>query len=504
MKQSGFIYIFILISLGLIGCKGCGSEQQIESELEGTEFMQAPVFEVDTHIYPLYFRGSSTKIPYEKFSPENALDGDEKTYWETIPGNITGEFIEWVWDERYISDIEILFSNEIFHAKVENYYIYVNDSLIGLYLPNQRVSLNKSVQKLRIEINQTPGTNKAEIPVQNDSLSNTGVHKQQIISTYSSKSAAIGEIRMWDKNKKRIPFKNIPKVRAFANSHSTQSPREFYSIDLLFDGNMNTEWQSIKNPHTILFSFPEEQIISEIIIPLQKENETNIQTYKFGLRKRKMPLYGVDNKINTLRIPLEQVLKGKNFELEINSTYNKTFPTIAEIVFFDGSKPFRIHMDSTEIYQTELRSKILNSSLEKIIDNRKQFVKEWKVYAIPLVELKENKEENMPLEMHTLNMLFHAKSNKSLFIGQVLESVYNAEGESRFVYEKYSFDGLWRILKLGRDNSEIEIKGLLKQYKSEDGYHYHLQSTQRKTFSVVLNNQSINCSEIFQPILISW
>src|SRR5690606_31490751 len=142
---------------------------------------------------------------------------------------------------------------------------------------------NRFTQKIRIEINETPGINTAEIPLKNDSLSAVEITKQNIISTYSSKSAAIAEIMFFDKENKKIPFKNIPKVKAFVNCISTQNPKEFYSLDLLFDGNLNTEWQSISDPHTILFSFPEDQMITKVIFPLQTENETNIQSFTIGL-----------------------------------------------------------------------------------------------------------------------------------------------------------------------------------------------------------------------------
>lgn len=506
MKSNPTTYQAFALSLSvlLLLVFGCGNSTEINNELEGMEYITPPVFEKDSNLYPIYFRTSSTKIPNEKYAAEKALDGNLESYWESIPGNITGEFIEWTWDNQYISEFQIHFSKEIFHAQIINYNVYVNDTLVGTFPANGKFPLNRYSNKIKIEINETPGLNVADIPFENDSLSSTELKKQQIITTYSSKSVAIAEIELFDKVKNKIPFKNIAKVKAFANSISTQKPKEFFSLDLLFDGNLSTEWQSISDPHTILFSFPDDQMITEIILPLQNENETNIQSFKFGLRKREMPVYFPDTKINTIRIPLKQAIKGKNFELIINSTTNKSFPTIAEIIFFDGSKPFRIHTDSTEFYQNALKDSIVNTSLEKLVDNRQRYVKEWNIYEKHLLDIKEAKEPFAPKEYHKSDITFHIRSNKTVYISQSKNDIYYQNTKQPFHFSKVVFEGLWRIISKDRNTSEIELKGILKNYQSDNGFNFTLNNAQKANIRVTLNNQSITFSEHFGPLITSW
>lgn len=497
-------YMFCLVLLSLLLITSCGNNKEINQELEGMEYLTLPEFKPDTNLYPLYFRASSTKIPYEKYAAENALDGDLDTYWETVPGNITGEFLEWVWENQFVSSFNIVFSDQIYHAQVKSYNVYLNDTLIGTFSANQKVFLNRFTQKIRIEINETPGINTAEIPLKNDSLSAVEITKQNIISTYSSKSAAIAEIMFFDKENKKIPFKNIPKVKAFVNCISTQNPKEFYSLDLLFDGNLNTEWQSISDPHTILFSFPEDQMITKVIFPLQTENETNIQSFTIGLRNRKLPMYFLDEKVRNLEVPLQKAMKGKNFELSINSTHNKLFPTIAEIIFFDGSKPFIIHTDSSEFYQTQLKDSIINTSLEKMVDNRQRYVKEWNVYPKNLIDIKEAKEEFIPKETHKVDIVFHIRSNKTAYISESKADYYAENTKNPYLYTKQTFDGLWRVISKSKEGSELEFKGMIKSYKSDNGYTYELTKTEKIIIRVTLNNQTILFSEYFSPLIISW
>lgn len=498
------IYMYSLVILSVLLITSCGNNKEINQELEGMEYLTMPEFEPDSNLYPLYFRASSTKIPYEKYAAENALDGDLNTYWETVPGNITGEFLEWVWENQYVSSFNIVFSNQIYHAQVNSYNVYLNDTLIGTFSANQKVFLNRYTQKIRIEINETPGINSAAIPSNVDSLSTTEITLQNIISTYSSKSAAIAEIMFFDKENKKIPFKNIPKVKAFVNCISTQTPKEFYSLELLFDGNLNTEWQSISSPHTILFSFPEEQMITKVIFPLQTENETNIQSFSMGLRNRKLPIYFIDEKERNIEVPLTKAMKGKNFELSINSTLNKLFPTIAEIIFFDGSKPFVVHTDSSEFYQNQLKDSIVNTSLEKLVDNRQRYVKEWNVYPKNLMDIKEANEPFVPKENHKIDIVFHLRSNRTAYISESRADFNSDNKKNPYSYTKQTFDGLWRVITKSKEASELELKGMIKSYKSDNGFTYELIKTEKINLRVTLNNNSILHSEHFSSLIISW
>lgn len=507
MRKPVFIYlpVILLLLLSIWGCEGCGNNSRLDMELEGMEYLTPPVFEKDSNIYPIYIRASSTKSPFEKYSIENLFDGDPKTCWETTPGNTTGEYIEWQWDSLYLSYMEFQLSTEIYHANILNFNVYIDHTLLGNFSSGARIPVNRICGHIRIELAAASGLNTADIPFTNDSLGTTEIRTQKISSVYSSKSAAASALTLYGQDNKPLPFKTLAKVKAFINSNSTEQPRDFFNLDLLFDGNTKTAWQSIADPHTVLFSFPEDQVISEIRFPMQYQNETNIQSFSFGLRKRELPVYFMKEDNRQGRIPLEKVFKGKNYELTIHSTNDKMNPIISELVFFDGSRPFRIHSDSTEIRERILLDSINNTPLEKMVNNRQVYTKETVVYKYNLLDLKkaENTEKS-PVETHSKDIVFHLRSNQTVDIRQFYRYTRSSGEHFESGSGLLKMEGLWRILHKSNSSADIEIRGeVIRESSGSDGKQY-TERLGRKTIRCSINQTSVSMSELFDGLIIGW
>ncbi|MGQ3014697.1 MAG: hypothetical protein ACT6QS_13390 [Flavobacteriales bacterium] len=507
MRTPRLLYmgLVLLILCIFTGCNGCNNDPRLSQELEGMEYLTPPAFEKDSNIYPIYIRASSVKSPYEKFSLEHLFDNDPKTYWETTPGNTTGEYIEWLWDSLYLSTMELKLSKEIFHAPVLNFNVYIDHVMLGNFTSGAQIPVNRKCAHVRIELAATAGLNSADIPFVNDSLGTTEIRTQKISSIYSSKSAAASELTLYGEGGKKLPFKTLAKVKAFINSNSTEKPKEFFNLDLLFDGNTQTAWQSIADPHTVLFSFAEEQVISEIRFPMQRENETNIQSFSFGLRKRELPVYFLKENNNQGRVVLDKVFKGRNYELTIHSTTNKIYPLISELVFFDGSRPFRIHSDSSEIRERLLLDSLHNTPLEKLVNNRQVFTRETAVYAHSLLDLKKPEiTEKAPVETHSKDIVFHIRSNQTIDIAQHHRYTRSGKDRSEAGSSVLVLEGLWRVLRKNSESAEIQIRGdVLRRSSGSDGV-VHTEHLGRRTLQCTINKTSISMSELFDGLIIGW
>src|SRR5690606_6281507 len=150
------------------------------------------------------------------------------------------------------------------------------------------------------------------------------------------------------------------------------------------------------------------------------------------------------------------------------------------------------------------KDSIINTSLEKMVDNRQRYVKEWNVYPKNLIDIKEAKEEFIPKETHKVDIVFHIRSNKTAYISESKADYYAENTKNPYLYTKQTFDGLWRVISKSKEGSELEFKGMIKSYKSDNGYTYELTKTEKIIIRVTLNNQTILFSDYFSPLIISW
>ena len=401
---------------------GCGTAAQDEQG-EGIVFDTVPIFEKDTFLYPLATRSSSYIFPEVLYGEVKTIDGDFGTAWQTIPGLVTGEYIEFDFDSLYISGFEIFPVREIRFSQIKNLKVYAEGKLLGAYSTEMRIPIGRKVNNIRIELGETDGLNKVDIPFTVDSSQTVQQESLTTETVYASKSAAIYEFVFFDEKGKGIPIRSLQVKKARMNFYSVAQPAQMNNARLLFDGRKSFGWRGTQEAKdkTLLFSFEQEQIINGLFFPFTEN--LNITKLGFRLRKRNLPEYDVVYKSgNGIFIPLKNTLKGKNFEMVILGTKNNEAPFIPELLFHDGSRLFSIYSDSLEFYQKQRLDSSQNNPLSEYIDGRVSTKDSWKEYAYPLKDIFAKKKvikDTLPTKTVQTEITYRLCSNGTFLVSEV-------------------------------------------------------------------------------------
>ncbi|MCG9912395.1 MAG: hypothetical protein MH137_13965 [Flavobacteriales bacterium] len=456
--HKSLIVLFFLSLLTTPYFWGCGNSADDADELEGFIFDTIPTFEKDTFIYPIATRSSSFRFP-ENFGGEvNVIDGKFDTYWQTIPGLITGEFIEFDFDSLYIGSIYVHITKDLRYGDVKNLLIYTEGELLGNFPAGNTIFIQKKVNTLRIEMGETQGINRVDLPLAQDSDRTVLMENQHYESVYTSKSIAVSEVDFYDEKNNKIPLRSVPVKQAKMNFYGTRDPYYINNPRMLFDGNSGFGWKGpsdIKDK-TLLFSFDEDQIIQGIYFPYS--TGINLKKIGFRLRKRPLPEYAI--KITPgkgIYIELKNTLKGKNFEFVILETLNDEDPTLAELLFFDGSRKFSIYSDSLDFFQKQRLDSARNSPLEQIIDSRQKYAESYTEFTRPLIEVfhknKADKDSVPVMKSHT-ETIFRLCSNGSFGIYETTRTTKQDNTQEMQLIEKKA-EGYWFSVSKSKEESKL-------------------------------------------------
>lgn len=453
-----------IFSLGIflfLACQfwsGCGSTPAADEVGEGTVFDTVPVFEKDTFMYPLATRSSSYMFPEVNFGEVKTIDGDPVTAWQTIPGLVTGEYIEFDFDSLYIRDIDIFILEGLRFARIKNFKIYIEGNLLGIFPYKMRIPVNRKVNTLRVELGETDGINTIDLPFVSDSSRPVLTVSQGAESVYSSKAAAIFEITFFDEKNIAIPLRSLPVRKAKINAYGVAAPVPMNNTRLMFDGRKGFGWKGPADAKdkTILFSFEEDQIINGLFFPFTEN--LNISKIGFRLRKRPLPEYVVPRKTgNGVLVPLKNTLKGKNFELVILQTHDGKEPFIPELLFHDGSRLFSIYSDSLELQQQQRLDSAKGKAVEGFIDSRVTAFGSEKEYAHPLEVIfakTKTVKDTLPTKTRENRISFRLCSNGTFMVDETRsEQVLGTESQT-FTSQRKA-EGYWLTKYSGKDETSI-------------------------------------------------
>ena len=495
--------VFGMFLLGAMIGQGCGSPANEPEAGEGTVFDTVPVFEKDTFLYPLATRSSSYMFPEVNYGEVKAIDGDPKTAWQTIPGLVTGEYIEFDFDSLYISAVDILIPEELRLARVKNLRIYVENQLMGSFPVKMRIPLGRKVNTLRIELGETDGINRIDIPFVSDSARPilTESHGAELV--YSSKAAAISEITFFNEKNTPIPIRSLPVKKAGINAYGTEQPHSINNARLMFDGRKAFGWKGPADAEdkTLLFSFDEDQIINGLYFPFQEN--LNVSKIGFRLRKRTLPEYAVVRKAgNGIFIPLKNTLKGKNFELVILETMDGKNPFIPELLFHDGSRLFSIYSDSLEVQQKLRLDSALNTPLKEFMDSRVTAFGSQKEYAHPLEVIfapVKTVKDTLPVRTQDHRVSFRLCSNGTFTVEETRnEQVLGTRPETLTLYRKA--EGYWFTEYTGPDETGITCYAELRERQTRIPFGKAPVSTETVstvTFDVSMVRNQVRFSSYF-------
>lgn len=490
---------------------GCGSSGNADEEGEGTVFDTVPVFEKDTFLYPLSTRSSSYLFPEVNYGEVKAFDDDPGTSWQTLPGLVTGEYIEFDFDSLFLSAVDLTVGNELRLARVKNVKVYTEGNLLGTFPPGGRIPIGKKLNLLRIELGETDGINKIDIPFTTDSTRAVLTEAVQMESIYSSKSAAISEIRFYGENNARLPIRSLPVKKAKMNLYGSEKPQAVYNGRLMFDGRKGFGWKGPENApdeKVLLFSFDEDQVINGLFFPFTEN--LNVTKIGFRLRKRPLPEYKVVAGMgNGIFIPLKNTLKGKNFELLILETRNNETPFIPELLFHDGSRLFSVYSDSLEFFQKQRVDSAQGTPLAGFLDSRIVGNTSEKEYAHPLnVIFAKTKtvKDTLPQKALTVRTSFRLSSNGTFIIDETRDEQFFGP-KPYSVQTRRSAEGYWLMNAKNGEESGVGCFAELEETQNRTDFgRPPVERTSRKTvrFDVTLLRNYVRFSDYFSPIVTGY
>jgi len=446
MKIKNVSLLFVLFGFLSILCIGCGSGNVDESQGEGIVYDTLPVFEKDTFLYPLASRSSGYIFPEIKYGDVKAIDGDLSTAWHTLPGLVTGEYIEFEFDSLYVNGIQITAATDLRYAQFKNVKIYLENKLFGTFPPSQRIPIGRKINTFRLELGETEGTNKVDIPFKNDSNQQILTERMTSESVYASKSAAIFEIVFFNAQGTGIPLRSLAVKKAKMNFYGVEEPSQMNNSRLLFDGRKAFGWKGPAEAEekTLLFSFDEDQVINGLFFPFTEN--LNLSKIGFRLRKRSLPEYDIKPGTgNGIFITLKNTLKGKNFELVILETKDNEAPFIPELLFHDGSRLFSIYSDSLAIYRDQRIDSAKNTPIAHYIDSRIITANKRVEFGYPLnVIFSKNKtmSDTAALKTYEIESIFRLCSNGTFILNETKKE--QGFGEEPY-WENRAAEGYWVV-----------------------------------------------------------
>lgn len=483
-----FVSYAVLSSLLLLFLS-CGNSTDSDGEGEGTVYDSLPPFEKDTCIYPKSIRSSSFMFPENVFGDVNVVDDDYSTVWKTLPGLITGEYVEFDFDSIFLESVYVHITKDIRFGKVKNLRVYADNTLLGTFPTETRLPVNRKVNTLRVELGETDGINKVDFPIVQDSSRNLLLINESFESVYTSKSVAVSEIEFFGVGGKKYPIRSIPEKKAKMNFYGVVPPSELHNQRNLFDGKPQFGWSGPgeTKEKILLFSFEEDQIINGIYFPYTKD--LNIKRIGFRLRKRPLPEYEVKpNGDKGLFIQLKNTLKGKNFELIILKTAPGAKPFIPELLFHDGSRYFGIFSDSLEFYRNLRVDSAKGSPIENYLDGRVSYSRTWEIFPKPLEEIfakKGIKRDTINHVTEERKIVFRISSNATFIIAEtILETRMDKRGMKQFITTERTAEGYWMYKSKSSDQVQISCHAdlLIKRKVTADtGEKPAEQTTREKT-----------------------
>lgn len=452
LLAAGWLLIFWVFS--------CGSGETKDYEGEGTVFDSIPAFEKDTFMYPISIRSSSYMFPENIFGDVNVVDNDYSTIWKTMPGLITGEYVEFEFDSIYLESVYIHITKDPRFGKVKNLLLFADDEPLGIFPTEVRIPVNRTLNVLRVEIGETEGINRVDFPVSLDSSRNIRINRETFESVYTSKSVAVSEIEFFGMGEKKYPIRSVPVKKAKMNFYGVVPPQEINNQRMMFDGRKSFGWRgpAESKDKILLFSFENETVINGLYFPFTED--LNIQKIGFRLRKRPLPEYEVKKSAGRgVFIQLKNALKGKNFEMVILKASPGQNPFIPEMLFHDGSRFFGIFSDSLEIYRNRRVDSAKGTPMEKYLDGRIRYTLDYEEFSKSLRETfskSAEKPDSLKSKRRFRDIVFRISSNGSFLLEEtVKENAFTAGGMPELKVIKRRAEGYW--LEKSRSAEESRV-----------------------------------------------
>lgn len=368
-------FLFIILALLATACSKPKEETATGSDSVATS--QA-VTEAETGEAPgVRLKGiyvTSTQIPAATYGHSQLFDGDNSTYWATMPGAGPDEGIMLYFQSpQSISHLEIVQPTSKNLSAIESITIYINGSAFNDFkISEPKFDLHaKDVQSLFIRI---------------DNVANTGqqVSEGLTVNIFPAESTVgISEIRLYADDKV-LPIKLPSTVSGSMTASSTLEPAISYGIRNLFDSRKEFVWvEGAKGGgenESLTFRFNNDQEITGLKI--MNGFQRSDKHFSANGRVKSMVVSNDKNESREVALTSEQgeqtlqfdaPLNGKELTLTVKEIYSGAQYkdlVISELKFINKNGDFILEDNVTENIKQELLAKSKNTVLEKVLDKR--------------------------------------------------------------------------------------------------------------------------------------
>ena len=401
---------------------------------------------------------TSIRMPHNQYDYHNLFDGNEETYWATMPGAGPAEGIMLYFDKGIsISKLQLKQPTGESFSKIDQITVYVNGQpvLDNVTVGDAPLDLNqRDIYSLFIRFSHVADTYSAP-------FANTTLYMLK-----ENMSVAISELELYgiDYRMKISPPK---KVAGDIVASSTLEPAVSYGVRNLFDARKEFVWvegaPGNGEKQTIKFSFESPQQISGLTI--MNGFQRSEKHFSANARVKTLTIENENGEKEDLKIAdedgeqsikLSKTFSGKQFTMTVKDAYPGTSYkdlVISELKFENPQGQFIVEDNITEKLKSELLAKIKGTILDGVIDRN--------IYNEDYTE--------------TYNaMTSIVLRSDYTFVAYIEKSQETDNGEET---SELIADGNWELKSVNGDEAKVRIFGKLTRISESTDYYAGGNST---------------------------
>ncbi|QSE99176.1 discoidin domain-containing protein [Fulvivirga lutea] len=366
---------FLISTLSALLFIGCGGEtKETIKEEESAPEKQVVSNDITVQVKGVY--ATSTKMPQNSYGYEQLFDGNENTFWATMPGAGPDEGIMIYFEEpQKISGIRLKQKEGDEYSEITNIMVYANGNApVYRAVTENIIELDQEgVKSLYIRLARLKDMN-------NEFKGDTELYASSFDRT---KSAAVTELEIFESDNKLhllLPLKMKGKVSAT----STLEPEISYGVRNLFDSRKEFAWvEGAKgNGENESFTVNLEKEIDLVGIKISNGFQRSDKHFTSNSRLKSMKVssdsgdnltFNVVDKQGEQVITFDKPLRGSNFTFTILEAYPGSKYqdlVISELKLIDNGMDVIVREDMTETIINNALSKVKGTVLENVIDRR--------------------------------------------------------------------------------------------------------------------------------------
>lgn len=387
----------------------------------------------------------------------NVFDWDDATIWETKKGTGPDEGIMLYFSKpTMIKSIKIETVEGAAFSKIHDFILYGNGTPIDHVLPDDEYPIGQELLNIYLRFATQEDIQKTANTIDDEFYNEIRLDRFDV-----NKKIAVKNIILEGEDGR---FEIIaPKmIKGSVEASSTLKAESFaYDPSLLFDARKEFVWvegakgngEGVK----LQFNFDEDVNIAGLQIwngYQRSESHFNsnarLKEFGFGLTGTTLETYQLKSVQGDQKIKLEKPVKGRSFELEIQSAFkgwSYKDLAISEILFFDEADALiGIKSQKTVDNQNLIKKKTKGTVLEKLVDSR--------VYNV-------YKSEEYPMTLERSMIL----RSDGTFV------MYSLELSDEFSDVENIMDGNWEIIAADNESATISVFGKFLDFSVVEMYY---------------------------------